>query len=58
MEGSLGFLEVKPMPFGSVNDGGQGDLLMVGCPQAVFNEAVVIGFQGNFFVLDDFVVNR
>jgi hypothetical protein len=46
MEGSLGFLEVKPMLFGSINDGRQGDLLMVGCPQAIFDIAVVIGCQG------------
>jgi len=54
----FGFLQIETMPFGPINNRRQGDLLMVGCPQTVFNEAVVIGFQGNFFVLDDFVVNR
>ena len=29
MDGSFGFLEVKPMLFGSINNGGKGDLLVI-----------------------------
>jgi hypothetical protein len=47
MERSLGFLQIVAMLLGTINDGGQGDLLMIGCPQTIFDIAVVIGCQGN-----------
>jgi hypothetical protein len=53
MEGPFGFLEVEAMGFGSANNGSQGDFLTIGLPQAVFDKAVVVGLQGDLFVLDD-----
>jgi hypothetical protein len=58
MEGSFRFPEVKSMAFSSINDGRQGDLLVVGCFQTIFDIAVVIGGQGNLFILNDFLFNR
>jgi hypothetical protein len=37
MESSFGFLEIKAVPFGSADDGGQGYFLMMGLPQSVFD---------------------
>jgi hypothetical protein len=51
--GPFGFLEIEAMLFGSTNHGGQGDLLAICLPQAVFDKAVVVGLQGDLFVLDD-----
>jgi hypothetical protein len=53
MEGPFGFLQIVAMLFGTINDGGQGDLLMVGCTQAIFDIAVIVTGEGNFLVLDN-----
>jgi hypothetical protein len=56
--GPLGFLEIEAMGFGSANNGSQGDFLTIFLPQAVFDKAVVVGLQGDLFVLDDSLFNR
>jgi len=38
------------MRFDSANNGGQGDFLTICLAQAVFDKAVVVGFQGDLFV--------
>jgi hypothetical protein len=53
--GSLGFLEIEAMLFGSTNHGGQGDLLTILLFQVIFNKAIVVGVQRDLFVLDDFL---
>ena len=58
MEGSFGFLEIKAVPFGSADDGGQGYFLMMGLPQSVFDVAVIVRLQRNFLILNDFLFNR
>jgi hypothetical protein len=58
METPFGFLEIEAMGFGSADNGGQGDLLAIFLPQAVFDKAVVVGLQGDLFVLDDPPFNR
>jgi len=42
MEGSWGFLQIEAMPFGSTNNGGQGNFLPISLSQTVFDIAVVI----------------
>jgi hypothetical protein len=58
MDGSFGFLEIEAMFFGSTNHGGQGDLLAIFLSQAVFDKAIVVGLQGDLFVLDDSLFNH
>jgi hypothetical protein len=53
VEGPFGFLEIEAMLFGSTNNGGQGDFLAIFLPQVIFDKAVVVGLQRDFFVLDD-----
>jgi hypothetical protein len=53
MEGSLGFLEIKAVPFGSADDGGEGYFLMTGLPQSVFVVAVIVRLQRDFLILND-----
>ena len=45
--------KVKAVLFCPVNDGRQRDFLVVGIFQTVLDIAVVIGCEGDFFVLDD-----
>jgi hypothetical protein len=56
--GSLGFLEIETMLFGSTNHGGQGDLLAIFLSQTVFDKAIVVGLQRDLFVLDDSLFDR
>jgi hypothetical protein len=56
--GSLGFLEIEAMLFGSTNHGGQGDLLAIFLSQTVFDKAIVVGVQRDLFVLDNLLFNR
>jgi hypothetical protein len=43
MNGSFGFLEIKPVLFGSANNGRQGNFLAISFSQAVFDIAVIVG---------------
>jgi len=42
METLFGFLEVEAMPFGSINDGIEGEVLMVFIAQTIFDVVIII----------------
>jgi len=42
MSAPLGFLEKEAVLFGSTDDGGKGDLLVIGLPQTIFDVGVIV----------------
>ena len=57
MNAPFGSLEKEPVLFGSTDDGGEGQFLVIGLPQTIFDVGVIVRGERDVFVLDNVLFN-